>query len=141
MEKYHETASYYNDKLELIRKDILSQIESVAEKLGGRICLRYYHDELGLPNYNFFEAIDDFDGATGSRLLFTDTLITNEFGVIEVMMHDIGDNYMPYRTLSGFDATEALYLLDELENILKHIEDTGEKPIRDWEPGEDVDED
>ena len=131
MEKYHETASYYADMLGKVRDEILGSVRNALERLGGRVCVRYYHNEEDFDRYTFFEC----DGDGYGRELFIDTIITNEDGDVEVMLHDSEDCYEPWWDLSDFNASNALYLLYELEAIIEFAENNKKhKVVTDWEP-------
>lgn len=130
MEKYHETASHYTDILENTRKEMVEIIKSVLKQLGGRVCVRHYHEWEGMERYTFFTCDCEGYGVE----FFLDTIITNERGEIEVMMHNIEDSKEPFWTLDVFTATETLYLLRELEAILIYVEDKGYEVVKDYNP-------
>ena len=125
MEKkvYHETASYYKDMLANVRHEILGQVTNVLDWLGGKVRLDYYHSEEGLDRYTFFEVDNDGYG----RELNIDTVEQTESGEIEIRLSDTEDCYCPVWNLSDLSATDAMYLLTELEAVAKYIEETGEE--------------
>lgn len=136
MEKYHATESYYGDKLDNIRQEIIGQVKSVIERLGGRICARHYHDFEDMERNTYFEV--DYDGY--GRELFLDTIFTDEQGEIEVTLHDGEDGYNPYWSLSDFTATDSLYLLSELEDIVELVEEEGCPIVTDYDEDYEPDE-
>ena len=125
MEKkiYHETASHYGDMLANIRYEILGQITAALEWLGGKVSLRYYHDEEDFDRYTFFEVDNDGYG----RELYVDTVEQTESGEIESRLSDTEDCYCPVWDLSDLTATDALNLLVELEAVVEHIQRTKEE--------------
>lgn len=125
MEKktYHETASHYGDMLANIRYEILGQITAALEWLGGKVSLRYYHNEEDLDRYTFFEVDDDGYG----RELFVNTVEQTDSGEIEIRLSDSEDCYCPLWDLSDLTATDSLYLLSELEAVVEHIQRTKEE--------------
>lgn len=126
-----KVASYYGDKLSNIRYEILGEITALIKKLGGRICARYYHDgEPDLTRNAYFEVDDDGYG----RELFLDTIYTEENGELGFIMHNNDDTYCPYWELSDFNASNAYYLLTELEEIAEYVEVNHEEVVKDWEP-------
>ena len=130
MEKYHETESYYSDMLGNVREQIVGQIVSIIERLGGRICVRHYHDFEDMERNTFFEVDNDGYG----RELFLDTILTKPSGEIEIMLHDSEDCYEPWWDLSCLTATDSLYVLSELEDIVKLVEEEGRPIIKDYDP-------
>ena len=125
MEKkvYHETASYYKDMLANVRHEIPGQVTSVLEWPGGKGTQPYYHSEEGLDRYTFVEVDNDGYG----RELNIDTVEQTESGEIEIRLSDTEDCYGPVWDLSDLSATDAMYLLTELEAVAKYIEETGEE--------------
>lgn len=134
---YHETASYYGDMLSKVRDEIINSIRGALEWLGGSVCPRHYHEWEDTDRYTFFE-VDDYGYG---RELFLDTIVTHEDGEIEVMLHDSEDTYNPYWELSDFNASNALYLLQELEDIIKVVSESKKKVVTDYDVNYDPDED
>ena len=139
MEKrtYHEVESHYTDKLNNIKEEIIGAVKSALEWLGGKVCLGYYHNERNLDRYTFFECDDDGYGVS----LYLDEINTTKDGKIEVLLRDGEDCYEFWRRLKEFNASEALYLLRELENIIEYVSETGEDVVKeydyDYEPDEE----
>lgn len=125
MEKrvYHETASYYSEMLANVRYEILGQITAALEWLGGKVSLQYYHYEKDFDRYTFFEVDNDGYG----QELNIDTVEQTESGEIEIRLSDFEECYCPVWNLSDLNATDAMYLLTELEAVAKYIEETGEE--------------
>ena len=123
-------SSHYYDMLNNVGKQIADQIENIVSKLGGRVCLRHYHENEDVERYTFFEV----DGDGYGRELFLDTLYTNPDGSIEMTMHDTEDCYNPYWQLASLNANERLYLLYELEDILEVVEENGGEVVKDYNP-------
>ena len=134
---YHETASYYSDMLGKVRDEIFNSIRGALEWLGGRVAMRHYHEWGDTERYTFFEVDGDGHGVE----MFIDTIITKEDGEIEVMFHDSEDCYEPWWELSDFNASNALYLLEELESVIEYVKRTGEKVVKDYDPDYEPEED
>ena len=139
MEKktYHKTSSYYSDILGKVKDEILNSIRDALDWLGGRVCMRHYHEWSDMDRYTFFEVDGDGHGVE----LFLDTIITNKDGEIKVMFHDSEDCYEPWWELSDFNASNALYLLEELESVIEYVKKTGEKVVKDYNPDYEPEED
>ena len=132
---YHETASYYGDMLSKVRDEIINAIRGAVDFLGGRVCFRHYHEWEDMDRYTFFEV----DGDGYGRELFLDTLVTDASGEIGCYLHDSEDCYNPYWELSDFNASDALCLLQELEDIIEIVGNG--KVVTDYDPDYDPDED
>jgi hypothetical protein len=133
MAQKHNNSSYYADMLGKVREQIVAEALSLIEKLGGNICVSYYHSEVGLDRYTFFETDDDGYG----RELFIESITTNPEGEVEFCLSDSEDCYSPTWDISNFTATESLYLLYELEAIAGYVEESGEKVVTDYPDYED----
>lgn len=131
MEKktYHATESYYSDMLSKVRYEILGQITAALDWLGGKVCLAYYHNEEDLEGNTFFEVDDDGYG----RELFIDTVERTDSGEIEIRLSDSEDCYCPVWDLSDLAATDSLYLLSELEDVIEHVQDTKEEVVKEYD--------
>lgn len=106
-----------------VRHEILGQITAALEWLGGKVSLQYYHYEKDFDRYTFFEVDNDGYG----RELNIDTVEQTKSGEIEIRLSDTEDCYCPVWDLSDLNATDAMYLLTELEAVAKYIEETGEE--------------
>lgn len=129
---YHETASHYADKLNLIRNEIVEQVTHlIKDFFNGRVCVCYYHEgEPQLERNVFFDVDNDGYGVE----YFLDTIYTDEDGKINFIMHDADFNRTPYWDITYFTASDTLSLLYELENIVMYLEETGEEIVKDWTP-------
>lgn len=124
----------FGNMLDKVRDEIIERCAFIIKNiLGGRVCVRYYHSEEDLDRYTFFEC----DGDGYGRELFLDTIFTDGEGRIEILLHDSEDSYNPYWELSDFNASNALYLLEELENIVDFLDENDEDIVTDWEPDMD----
>ena len=129
------TSLYYSDQLSNIRNEIIDSVKYIMKELGGRICMRHYHENCDMDRYTFFEV----DGDGYGRELFLDTIYTNPDGTLGFYLSDTEDSYNPYWELNDFNVSNALYLLIELENV-KELIDGGEKVITDYDPDYDDEE-
>ena len=119
----------FTKKLAPIRTKIIDEVERIMKELGGRICMRHYHEYSDVTRYTFFEV----DGDGYGRELFLDTIYTNPDGTLGFTMSDSEDSYNPYWETADFNTSNALYLLEELEEV-KELIDGGEKLITDYDP-------
>lgn len=123
-------ANDFGNMLAKVRDEIIERCAFIITNiLGGRVCVRYYHSEEDLGRNTFFEV----DGDGYGRELFLDTIFTDGKGRIEILLHDSEDSYTPYWDLSDFNASNALYLLEELENIVDFLKENDEDIVTDWE--------
>ncbi len=131
MEKrtYHEVESHYTDKLNNIREEIIGSIKSALEWLGGKVCLGYYHNEQDFDRYTFFECDDDGYG----QELYIDTIEDDGNGNIEIHLSNSEDCYCPLWTLSDLTASDAIYVLKELENVIEHVQATNEDVVKEYD--------
>lgn len=125
----NRTASQYGDMLANIRDQIIGAITVLVEKLGGRIYVRHYHDEEDIDRNTFFDVNNDGYGVE----LHVDQIETDEDGQITVKLKDSEDSYLFDWDLSDFNASNAYYLLTELEDIAEIIENNGGKAVTDPE--------
>ena len=130
MEKkiYHATESYYGDMLSKVRHEILGQITAALDWLGGKVCLAYYHNEEDIERNAFFEVDDDGHGVE----LFIDTIERTDSGEIEILLSDSEDCYRFVWDLSDITATDSLYLLSELEDVIEHVQTTKEEVVKEY---------
>ena len=116
--------------LKSVRNEILGRVQSVLEWLGGKVYVRYYHDdEPDLYRNAFFEMDDDGHGVE----LFIDSIEITETGEVEVTLQDSEDCYSYVWDLSDFNASNAYYLLDELENIAEYVQENNVEVVREEE--------
>ena len=131
MEKrtYHEVESHYTDKLNNIREEIIDSIKSALEWLGGKVCLGYYHNERDFDRYTFFEVDEDGYG----QELYIDTIEDDGNGNIEIHLSNSEDCYCPLWTLNDLTASDAIYVLKELENVIEHVQATNEDVVKEYD--------
>lgn len=118
-------STYYQQMLDNVKEQIFDSIRSLMENLGGRVCFRMYH-EYGLIDlrYTFFEV----DGDGYGRELFLDTA-TASGDEINILLHDTEDCYEPVWELEDLNPTDALYMLEELEQIAEFHEENPDKKV------------
>lgn len=121
------TSTEFRKTLNIVRDQIFDSIRSLMEKLGGKVCFRMYHDNDIIDlRYTFFEV----DGDGYGRELFLDTaLIDARNGEIGIMLHDTEDCYEPWWDLTDMTTTDALYMLEELEQIAEFHAEHPDKPV------------
>ena len=123
------TSSDFYKSLNVVRVQIFDSIRSLMEKLGGKVCFRMYHD-YGIIDlrYTFFEV----DGDGYGRELFLDTAEQTSqvsIGGTTIMLHDTEDCYEPIWDLADMTITDALYMLEELEEIVDYHTEHPDKPV------------
>lgn len=121
------TSTEFRKTLNIVRDQIFDSIRSLMEKLGGKVCFRMYHEfDIIDLRYTFFEV----DGDGYGRELFLDTaLIDARNGEIGIMLHDTEDCYEPWWDLADMTTTDALYMLEELEQIAEFHTEHPDKPV------------
>ena len=122
----------FRKTLNIVRDQIFDSIRSLMEKLGGKVCFRMYHEfDIIDLRYTFFEV----DGDGYGRELFLDTaLIDARNGEIGIMLHDTEDCYEPWWDLADMTTTDALYMLEELEQIAEfHTEHPDKQVLTDYD--------
>lgn len=126
------TSTEFRKTLNIVRDQIFDSIRSLMEKLGGKVCFRMYHEfDIIDLRYTFFEV----DGDGYGRELFLDTaLIDARNGEIGIMLHDTEDCYEPWWDLADMTTTDALYMLEELEQIAEfHTEHPDKQVLTDYD--------
>lgn len=126
------TSTEFRKTLNIVRDQIFDSIRSLMEKLGGKVCFRMYHEfDIIDLRYTFFEV----DGDGYGRELFLDTaLIDARNGEIGIMLHDTEDCYEPWWDLADMTTTDALYMLEELEQIAEfHAEHPDKQVLTDYD--------
>lgn len=128
----HENRTHYQDMLNAVREQIFDSIRSIMQELGGKVALRHYHEWDAEINRNvFFEC----DGDGYGRELFLDEVVYNpNTGDVHALLSDTEDCYSPVWELADFSATDALYLLWELEEVANYIEESGDKVVTEYDP-------
>lgn len=110
------TSKEFRTKLNAVRNQIFDSIREVMNEIGPKVCVRMYHDYDSdgiFMQYTYFEV----DGDGYGRELFVDTVNVSPNGDINILLHDSEDCYEPMWCLEDLTATDALYLLEELEDI------------------------
>ena len=126
------TSTEFRKTLNIVRDQIFDSIRSLMEKLGGKVCFRMYHEfDIIDLRYTFFEV----DGDGYGRELFLDTaLLDARNGEIGIMLHDTEDCYEPWWDLADMTTTDALYMLEELEQIAEfHTEHPDKQVLTDYD--------
>ena len=131
----NQYSTYYRKSLGLVRDDIFNSIRSLMEKLGGKVCFRMYHDYNLIDNlYTFFMVDRDGYGVA----LHLDTASTRDD--IEIVLTDNEDCYEETWELAELNVVDALYMLEELENIADFHELWPNKPVlTEYDPDFDPD--
>ena len=120
------TSSDFYKSLNVVRVQIFDSIRPLMEKLGGKVCFRMYHDYNIIDlRYTFFEV----DGDGYGRELFLDTAMQTPNEGITITLHDTEDCYEPTWDLTDMTATDALYMLEELEQIVDFHTEHPDKPV------------
>lgn len=120
------TSNDFRKTLNIVRDQIFDSIRSIMEGLGGKVCFRMYHDNDIIDlRYTFFEV----DGDGYGRELFLDTAVQTPNEDITIMLHDTEDCYEPMWDLADMTTTDALYMLEELEEIAAFHEENPDKEI------------
>lgn len=123
----------YRHMLDNVKGHIFDSIRFFMGKLGGKICFRMYHEyDLIDTRYTFFEV----DGDGYGRELFLDTAFTffvvdgdgSENG-IRILLHDSEDCYEPVWALEELNPVDALYMLEEMEQIAAFHEENPDKKV------------
>jgi hypothetical protein len=120
------TSNDFRKTLSIVRDQIFDSIRSLMEKLGGKVCFRMYHDfDIIKLRYTFFEV----DGDGYGRELFLDTAVQTPDEDITILLHDSEDCYEPMWDLADMTVTDALYMLEELEQITEFHAEYPYKPV------------
>ena len=118
-------STYYRQMLDNVKSQIFDSIRFLMEKLGGKVCFRMYHEyDLTDIRYTFFEV----DGDGYGRELFLDTATANGDDV-NILLHDSEDCYDPVWELEDLNPVDALYMLEELEEIAGFHENNPDKKV------------
>ena len=131
---FHEVGSYTRQLLDQARQQIFDAITALVEKMGGDICVEWYHDYRDTMRYLYYDTNYD-----GYAIGFYITRVRKENGDVTVYLTEQEDCGELERELAEFTATEAQYILDELEEIAICANEDGE-PIRTEYEDEDEEE-
>lgn len=125
-----KNSNYYSQRLEEIREQIMVSVREIMKKLGGKVCLSYYHSEnCDHITYTFFEV----DGDGYGRELFIDTVVIDKNGNVNALLSDSEDVYQPIWELEDFSAVDANRLLEELEQVFDYTKENGEEVVKEYE--------
>ncbi len=102
--------------LDAVRAEVLQAVEDLLKELGGKVCMAYYHIETSLPRYTFFEVDSDGHGFE----LFIDS-IEQKNDYVTINFSDGEDYHESTSVLSCLNLTEAMYVLEELENVKHYV--------------------
>lgn len=124
-----KNSDYYSQRLEEIREQIMVSVREIMKKLGGKVCLDYYHSEnCNHIAYTFFEVDSDGYG----RELFLNTVEIDKNGNVNALLSDSDDVYRPIWELEDFSAVDANRLLEELEQVFDYTKENGEEVVKEW---------
>lgn len=126
---FHEVARYYSDMIEPIRTQIHDAIRELIKKMGGKICTYWYHSEKDCTRYTYFDVNSDGYGVE----LFVKQILTDGTGEPYFVMGDSEDGYEAEWELADFNASNSLYLLQELEEIAQCANDEGEEIRKEYD--------
>lgn len=127
--EYHPVSSYYADMLAKVREQILDSIRGLIERLGGEVSVQYYtNDEPDLNRYTFFDL--DNDGR-GLELFVTHIKLVDDD--VEITLEDSESCCEVEWDLSDLNASNANYLLMQLEEIAEYVYRTGEEIVTDYQ--------
>ena len=108
------TSKEFRTKLNAVKNQIFDRIREIMNEIGPKVCVRMYHEyDITETQYTYFEV----DGDGYGKELFVDTVNVSPNGDIDILLHDSEDCYEPMWCLEDLTATDALYLLEELEEI------------------------
>ena len=127
LKNFKSVESYYGDMLVKVSEQTYDAIRSLVEKMGGTICTQYYHNECDTTRYTFYETNGDGYGVE----LFVDRVFT-ENGKLYFAMSDTEDSYETEWALTDFNASNAHYLLQDLEEIAKYLVESGEEIVTEY---------
>jgi hypothetical protein len=127
LKEFEPTFLTYEDMLEKIREQIFASVRTLVAAMGGTICTRFYHDNYDTVRYTYFEVDDDGHGVE----LFVDKIYT-EGDEIYCTLVDTEDSYEYVWELSDFNATNANYLLGELESIAECLVATEDDVVTEY---------
>jgi len=120
------TSAQFRAEMNAIRDKIFSRIIEVMGEIGKKVCVRMYHEyDITDTQYTYFEV----DGDGYGRELFVDTVNVSPNGDIDILLHDSEDCYEPMWCLEDLTTTDALYLLEELEEIADFHKENPDKEV------------
>ena len=118
------TSKEFRAEMNAIRDKIFSRIIEVMGEIGDKVCVRMYHDYNLISNlYTFFMVNRDGYGV----VLHLDMVSTGDD--IEIVLTDYDDCYEETWELGDLSTTDALYLLEELEEIADFHKNNPDKEV------------
>lgn len=125
------TSKEFRKQLSTIKGQIFDRIRKIMGEIGAKVCVRMYHEyDITDTRYTYFEV----DGDGYGRELFVDTVNVSPDGDIDILLHDSEDCYEPMWCLGDMNPVEALYLLEELEEIADfHKENPGKEVLTEYD--------
>ena len=127
--EYHPLSSYYADMLAKVREQIFDSIRGLLERLGGEVCVQYYtNNEPDIKRFTFFDLDDD---GRGLELFVTHIKLADDD--VEITLEDSESCYEVEWDLSDLNASNANYLLMQLEEIAEYVYRTGEEIVTDYQ--------
>lgn len=127
-----KTSKEFRAELNAVRDQIFDRIREIMNEIGPKVCVRMYH-EYGpdgiFMRYTYFEV----DGDGYGRELFIDTVVVKPNGDIDILLHDSEDCYEPTWCLEDMTATDANYLLEELEDIAGFCKENKKKILTEYD--------
>lgn len=122
---YHPVSSYYADMLAKVREQIFDSIRGLLERLGGEVCVQYYtYNEPDIKRYTFFDLDDD-----GRGLELFVSHIRSVDDDVEITLEDSESCCEVEWDLTDLNASNANYLLMQLEEVEKYVSETGESVV------------
>lgn len=116
------------ENLKSIREKVLEDIKALFNELGGKVYVAYYHYEKNMPRYTFFDV--DRDGHGFEMYI---EAIEKENDRIVINFLDSEDTYSNYKYLTDVTVVEAMYILEELENIKEYVEKNCEEVVTEFD--------
>lgn len=123
---HNESDNYLNELLTIGEK-IKVSITNLIEKLGGKICMEYYHTETECDQYTFSDTDDD-----GFGIAYYVNEIFTENGKPFFRLADSEGGYETEWSLENFTTSELVYLLMDIEGVANYIEENGEEVMTDY---------
>ena len=118
------TSKEFRAEMNAIRDKIFSRIIEVMGEIGDKVCVRMYHDYNLISNlYTFCMVNRDGYGV----VLHLDMVSTGDD--IEIVLTDYDDCYEETLELWDLSTTDALYLLEELEEIADFHKNNPDKEV------------
>lgn len=123
---HNESDNYLNELL-AINERVKSSIINLIEKLGGKICMEYYHTECDCDRYTFYNTDNDSFG-----IAYYVTDIYTEDGVPYFKLADGEGGYETDWTLEFFTSSELVYLLMDIEGVANYVEEEGVEVVTEY---------